>query len=360
MSQSLIQSGPGAREFCQTLAKDVSPEEFQRIIEDFASLKVLVVGDTIFDRYSYLTVQGLTSKNRIISGRYLNEETQCGGALAVFRHVRRFVDNARFVSIVGDDPWVEAALQEEQMSADEDRVIRDPDFTTIVKQRFVEPVSEGKEMSKLFSVNFIDADPPSAATLDRAVERIRGEIAWADVVLVTDFGHGLFQGRVRDLVQDESPFLALNCQTNSNNHGFNIISRQYRRADAFTLDQQELMLSAGHRHLDFREALETLRGQLSAKAGWLTRGPVETIGVHEGGDVSLCPPLEVDVLDTIGAGDAFFSVVALAAVRGVPMNLSTFIGQLAGAQAVKVVGNAAPVSKETLLETGRSLLGEQE
>ncbi len=342
------------------MAKDVSPEEFQRIIEDFSSLKVLVVGDTIFDRYSYLTVQGLTSKNRIISGRYLNEETQGGGALAVFRHVRRFVDNARIVSIVGDDPWVESALQEERMSADEDRVIRDPDFTTIVKQRFVEPVSEGKEMSKLFSVNFIDADPPSAATLDRALERIRGEIAWADVVLVTDFGHGLFQQRVRDLVQDESPFLALNCQTNSNNHGFNIISRQYRRADAFTLDQQELMLSAGHRHLDFREALEELRGQLSAKAGWLTRGPVETIGVHERGNASFCPPLEVDVLDTIGAGDAFFSVVALAAVRGVPMNLATFIGQLAGAQAVKVVGNAAPVSKETLLETGRSLLGEKE
>ncbi len=356
MSQSLIQSGPGAREFCLALSRDLSPRDFEQTVEAFSSLKVLVVGDTIFDRYSYVNVQGLTSKNRIISGRYLNEETQCGGALAVFRHVRQFVREARFVSIVGEDAWVDATLKAERLTGEADRVIRDPEFTTIIKQRFVEPVSEGKEMGKLFSVNFIDSEPPSEATLGRVCECLRGEMAWADVVLVTDFGHGLFQHQVRDLVQDASPFLALNCQTNSNNHGFNIISRQYRRADAFTLDQQELMLSAGHRHLDFRVALEELRGQLSATAGWLTRGPVETIGVHERGDASFCPPLEVDVLDTIGAGDAFFSVVALAAVRGVPMNLATFIGQLAGAQAVRVVGNAAPVSKETLLETGTSLL----
>jgi sugar/nucleoside kinase (ribokinase family) len=62
------------------------------------------------------------------------------------------------------------------------------------------------------------------------------------------------------------------------------------------------------------------------------------------------------VVDTIGAGDAFFSVAALAAARGLPVDLATFLGQLAGAQAVKIVGNASPISKTTLLKSGMSLL----
>jgi len=47
---------------------------------------------------------------------------------------------------------------------------------------------------------------------------------------------------------------------------------------------------------------------------------------------------------------------ALAAARRLPIALSTFLGQLAGGQAVKIVGNERPISKQTLLNSGLSLL----
>ena len=183
---------------------------------------MLVIGDTIFDRYSTVKVQGLTSKNKIISGRFLGEETQCGGALAVFRHVKQFARQVKFMSLVGTEPWAQRQLRA-HVAPGEDCVIRDPRFTTIIKQRFVEPLLEGAEMSKLFSVNFIDAASPGAALQQKVLTAIRREIKQADVVLLLDFGHGLMQPQVRELVQESAPFLALNCQTNSNNHGFNII-----------------------------------------------------------------------------------------------------------------------------------------
>ena len=353
MSKPTIQSDPAITEFCRQL--DAGPGDLVETVESFQDLKVLVVGDTIFDRYAYVSVQGLTSKNRIISGRYLNEETQCGGALAVMRHVLQFCPNTRFISVVGTEEWVEPALSS-VLDATHDCVMREPSFTTIIKQRFVEPMSEGKELSKLFSVNFIDAEPPNEEVLQRLHDRIAEEIAKADVVLVTDFGHGMMQPAIRDLVQDRSPYLCLNCQTNSNNHGFNIISRQYRKAQSFTLDKQELLLSCGHRHVDFAAEIDQLRQFLSAEYGWLTRGPVETIGNRNGDDVSFCPPLEREVIDTIGAGDAFFSVASLAAARQLPANMATFIGQLAGAQAVRIVGNVQSITKDVLLKTGTSLL----
>ena len=285
----------------------------------------------------------------------VNEETQCGGALAVFRHVKQFARQVKFVSLIGAEPWAGRQLRA-HVGSGEDCVIRDAGFTTVIKQRFVEPLLEGAEMSKLFSVNFIDANPPAAAVQQKVCAAIRREIKRADVVLLFDFGHGLMQPLVRELVQDSAKFLALNCQTNSNNHGFNIISRQYQRADAFALDEQEMMLAAGQRQMEHARELGRLKKKLRSQYAWLTRGAVQTIGLRDREAVCLCPPLERDLVDTIGAGDAFFSVAALAAAKRLPVDLATFLGQLAGAQAVKIVGNAAPISKPALLKGGMSLL----
>jgi len=347
-------SGP-VRDFCAALAARYTRRHFVESVESFTGLKVLVIGDTIFDRYSYLKVQGLTSKNKIISGRFLSEETQTGGALAVFRHVKQFARSVKFVSLIGPEPWAQKHLRTHVAPA-EDSVVRDSGFTTIIKQRFVEPLIEDSEMSKLFSVNFVDADPPSPAAQKKVMDAIRREIKRADAVLLLDFGHGLLQSQIRELVQEQSPFLALNCQTNSNNHGFNIISRQYQRADAFSLDEQELMLAVGRRELEHEAELARLKKNLRSRYAWLTRGAVQTMGLRDREAACHCPPLETDVVDTIGAGDAFFSVAALAAARGLPVDLATFLGQLAGAQAVKIVGNANPISKTTLLRGGMSLL----
>ena len=197
--------------FCRALAADVSFEEFCLAVEAFSDLKVLVIGDTIFDRYSYLTVQGLTSKNRIISGRFVSEETQCGGALAVFRHVKQFTTHVKFLSLVGTERWVEPILREQVLPV-EDLIVREAAFTTIIKQRFVEPLSEGKELVKLFAVNYIDADPPLEVVQEKVCAKIEAEVAWPDVVLVLDFGHGLLRTRIRQLVQETAPLLALNCR----------------------------------------------------------------------------------------------------------------------------------------------------
>jgi rfaE bifunctional protein nucleotidyltransferase chain/domain len=346
---------PAVAEFCGQLASRVSPADLADAVASFSSLRILVVGDTIFDKYSFVKVQGLTSKNRIISGRFLEEEAQAGGALAVYRHIRQFSDSVRLVSLLGTEDWLEPTLRL-FLPTQDDATIRDPEFVSIIKQRYVEPVSEGKDLSKLFSINYINAATPTSAVIDRILGRLEAEIKNCDVVVLADFGHGLMQQAVRDFLQDSGVFLALNCQTNSNNHGFNIISRQYRRTDVFSLDEQELLLSCGHRHVDFGAELEKLRVHLQARAGWLTRGAVKTIGADAAGNSAACPPLGDDITDTIGAGDAFFSVMALAAARGLPVELTTFLGQLAGAQAVKIVGNRAPISKAVLLKSGMALL----
>ena len=120
-----------------------------------------------------------------------------------------------------------------------------------------------------------------------------------------DFGHGLMTSKIRELVQEKAPFLSLNCQTNSYNHGYNLINRQYQRADSFSLDETEIKLASGIKKPDFPEELQKLRENLSAKYAWLTRGAVETLGLCTENEFSRCPSLENEVVDPVGAGDAF-------------------------------------------------------
>jgi sugar/nucleoside kinase (ribokinase family) len=199
-------------------------------------------------------------------------------------------------------------------------------------------------------------DSPPGDAVSEILSRIDSTIDEVDLVVVADFGHGLMTDEVRALVQSRSPFLALNCQTNSNNHGFNIINQQYQRCDCFSLDEQEMLLACARRNIDHERELGTLRSRFGSRCAWLTRGAIETIGIDDHNRHSRWPPLEPSATDTIGAGAAFFSVASLAAAAGVPIELSTFLGQLAGAQAVKVVGNSQPVSKQGVLENCISLL----
>ena len=346
---------PSVKEFCRNLATQFPPEKFRRAVEQFSSLKVLVVGDVIFDRYSYVKVQGLTSKNRMLSGRYLARDEQAGGSLAIYRHIAQFTDKVSLAGIVGDDDWTRSQIAR-FLPESSDMLVRSESCTTIIKERFVEPLAEGKEMSKLFSVNFIDDEVSAEQALEELEQKLESVLADFDLVVVADFGHGTLTEKTRHLLQEKSRYLAVNCQTNSNNHGFNIINRQYSRMDCFSLDNQELMLSAARRHIDHVAVLEDLRRSFSADYAWLTRGGIETIGLKEGSSPCTVLPFESSVTDTIGAGDAFYSLAALAARAGLPNELATFLGQLAGAQAVKVVGNSEPVSKATLLKSGMNML----
>ena len=346
---------PEVKRFLSVVAQECQPARFRQIVDGFSKLKVLVIGDIIFDKYSTVEVQGLTSKNRILSGRFVTEEMQAGGALAVYRHLREFTPHVKLVGLAGTEPWLESALGG-FIGPEGDEIVRSPEFITVVKQRFVEPRVEGKELGKLFSVNYLNKCMPGEALQRALVERIAGKIADYDLVLVMDFGHGVMEDLVRDFVQDKAPYLAVNCQTNSNNHGFNIINRRYRRADVFTLDQTELNLAVGRREIDFGQELTALAQHLGSSYAWLTRGAHETLGRNCVKDITACPPLDHSVVDTVGAGDAFCAVACLAAASRVPLNVATFMGQLAGAQAIKIVGNAEPIRKSRLLKGGVSML----
>lgn len=340
--------------YIEDLKKNYNIKDFVKNIEDFSKLKVLVIGDVILDEFVYVNIQGLTTKNPVLAGRYINQEIQAGGALAIFRHIKEFCPNVKIVSLLGTESWTDN-LMSNYVNNNEDLMIRDINFQTIIKRRYVEASSKSKELRKLFALNKMSDNDISSSTEDLLINNISKYINEYDLVVVSDFGHGILSKKIRNYIEENAKFLALNCQTNSNNYGFNIINKKYNRANIFTLDNQEMILACGNKNMEGSIELNNLRKFLNADYGWLTRGAKETIGVSQN-ETIYCPSLEDNLVDAIGAGDAFFSLVSLASKINLPIKLTTFIGQLAGSQAISIVGNATPISKQKLLKSGVSLL----
>ena len=346
---------PEVKSFCESIAEEYEPDRIHSIVDSFSDLKVLVIGDVIFDEYETVQVQGLTSKNRILSGRRLYGDQQAGGALAVYRHALEFCDDVHFVSVVGKESWIEAEIRK-FIKEDKDRIVRCEEFTSVRKLRFVEPYKDGVELNKLFSVNYVNECDISRSAELKILDTVDSMIRDFDLVLVMDFGHGLMTPKIRELVQNEAPFLSLNCQTNSYNHGYNVIDRQYTRADSFSLDESEIKLSCGIKKPDFNKELTKLKNRLGSQYSWLTRGSVETIGIGSDKKESRCPPFEKEVVDPVGAGDAFCTIASLAAAKGLPIDVSTYLAQMAGAQAVRIIGNSEAIKKADLLKAAQTMI----
>lgn len=367
-----------------------SMEDIKKYAEKAENLKVLVVGDVIIDKYTYCVVHGLMSKDTGYSSGLEYSEQYLGGAVAVARHLSSFTENVTLMSIVGNEEDIRLQFLDEIADKMRLKLTYSANFPTIVKHRYLTRNAKREEYRKIFSINNI----PDPMVYEEEVreEFYRGlaeKIDDFDVVFLCDFGHGLIDEKVKDLIQEKANYLVLNCQTNSTNYGMNIITK-YSRADAFTLDQKELKLAYPMDLADEHAALAKLSSHLGC-GGWLTRGAEGAYGIEgqkiseghnvqkcqdryecrnidqsphiceypyvdECEDIYQCPAFTLTVKDTVGAGDAFYSIAGLYAAAGASIELGTFMGNIAGALGANIVGNKEAVEKVNVLKYAGTLL----
>lgn len=343
-------------DFATELLKKYSMEDIVNCSTTLENKKILVIGDVIIDKYVYCSVQGLMSKDTAYSARLFDSEEQLGGSVAIARHIAQFCKNTTLCSVIGNEEKYRKLMETELNSVLKLELIQSPSFPTIVKERYVQKHGKRSEYDKLFVVNNI----PNPVELDsdtnqKLYELIKTIIKEYDAVVVCDFGHGLIDSSLIELIQSEAKFLAVNCQTNSTNRGMNIITK-YTKANVFSLDQAELKLAYPLYGVSEHEALRMLARHMKGN-GWLTRGSNGAYSIdHETEIITECPVFTLSIVDTIGAGDAFFSVASAYSVAGAPVELALFMGNVAGALATNIVGNQKPVDKPSVLKYCSTIL----
>jgi sugar/nucleoside kinase (ribokinase family) len=134
-----------------------------------------------------------------------------------------------------------------------------------------------------------------------------------------------------------------------------VITR-YPRVDYACIDEGETRLAARDRFRPLPELTLDLARRLGCRVFTTTRGKHGSLGWSRDGGFLSTPVLSREVVDTIGAGDAFLSITAPAACAGLPMELLGFLGNAVGALAVRIVGNRESVEPEALRAYVRNLL----
>lgn len=354
LNNALPVLSPDAKEFMETFHTKYSIRDIRDCIEKMCKKKVLIVGDVIIDEYIFCIVQGMMSKDMGYSARYQYTEQYLGGALAVARHIASFSDDVTLMSVIGSEKKIHSRMLGELSDKMRLDLVYSTEFDTIIKSRYVSLNEKREEVQKIFAVNNL---PISMLIDDTALNqfkhRLSEKITDYDVVLVCDFGHGLIDGQVMEILQNNAKFLCVNCQTNSSNLGKNLITK-YIRADVFTLDQHELDLAFPNSRKGEEEALQELSRHFKS-SGWLTAGSKGAVLVEQR-KLKSCPAFTLKVKDTIGAGDAFYALASMTAAVGAPLEIGTFIGNIAGALAANIVGNKESVEKVNVLKYANTLL----
>ncbi len=341
--------------FMEDFKKRHNMEEIISLTDKIKDMKVLVIGDVIIDRYTYCRLQGLMSKDAGYSARVNSDEMHLGGSLAIARHLSSFCDNVTLLSAIGNEIEIQELLDKQIADKINTEFVKSEVFPTIIKHRYLTMDAKREEYRKILAVTNIPEKPRyDRKTWESIVEYLKKNIEEFDVVFLCDFGHGLIKNKIRDIVQEKSKYMILNCQTNSSNHGKNIITK-YHRADRFSLDQAELGMAFPEVSDDDEdEALRMLCKHLNGK-GWLTRGSDGAKSCDDG-VIDSSPAFTLSVKDTIGAGDAFYSISGIYAAAGASMETGLFLGNIAGALGANIVGNRESVEKVDVLKFAGTLL----
>jgi len=339
------------RPFLEECRKKYVAEDVIKSIQGLKKLKVLIVGETIIDEYHYVQGLGKTTKDNIIAVKYLSEETFAGGVLAAANHVAGFCESVDLVTCIGEKSDYAKFILAHLKPNIRTKIFHHVNGETIVKRRFVDPAF----LNKLFEVAYIDEKLPEALEMAIA-DYLQSNLANGnyDVVIVTDYGHGLINKAIADIIGNSDNFLAVNTQANSANSGFNVITK-YPSARYICLDEPELRLACRDKFAEPEVLVKEISQKLDCKAVSITRGHKGCL-TYDRESFYRVPALVDHSIDRMGAGDAFFSITSLCVAGGFGMELVGLIGNAAAALKIQTVGNKESIQPAALFKFIQTLL----
>jgi rfaE bifunctional protein nucleotidyltransferase chain/domain len=343
---------PQVRAHLDRLRASDALTELTALIDKVRDYRVVLVGDAIIDEYQYALPIGKPPKESVIAARLLNVECFAGGVFAAANHVASFCAEVDIITCLGALDGHEDLIRQSLKPNIRLHVVKRPGVSTTIKRRFVDPSC----MRKLFEVCVMDDDPlPSEQQVefDGLIARLAPK---SDVVIVTDFGHGLIASSSIATLIASSRFLAVNAQSNSANMGYNLITK-YPRADYICIDAPEARLAARDRVSPIDDIARGLcKTDIDCAKLIITHGKQGCVTYERGGEVQMLPALARKVVDTVGAGDAFLAVTAPLLAAGGPMGLIGFVGNVVGALKVEIVGHRQSIEKVDLIKGITGLL----
>ncbi len=319
-------------------------------VNRFKDLRVLVVGDTVLDRYVFCDPIDVASEAPIMSLAKLDERSYVGGAAIVARHVAALGAKAFLLTAVGNDDrsaTVEHVLRREGVDA---HLLR-------CRPRLVQKTRYLVDDSKLLKIEDAQHVPLDSIAERRAATVLEEHADDADAVIFCDFGFGMITGGLLAQAMDTLRQRVRTITADVSGPRANLLS--FKDADLLCPTERELRANLNDFDRGLSFVAHGLLAQTEAKHLFVTlqkKGlvmfdrPTQDRSSPEWAGRLLSehlPTFADRSVDCLGGGDALLAAATLSMAAGAGLMHAAYLGNAAAALELLEVGNV-PVRSETL------------
>lgn len=323
-----------------------SNEKLKQIIDKFANLNILVIGDAIIDEYITCEALGMSQEDPTIVVSPLSNNKFIGGAAIVASHAKKLGANVKFISVTGEDANHSFLTNELNKLDVESFIFQDDTRPTTLKQRF-------RANSKtLLRVNHLKQHSISKDLENTILDNISKNIEELDLIIFSDFSYGVLTNslilRIEQLALKNNILMTADSQSSSQ---VGDISR-FSNMTLVTPTEREIRLSLN----DFESGLVVLAQKLSERCNTkyvfttlASEGMMIYNDTNSGMLTDNISALGNVVKDVSGAGDSLLTCSSMSLAVGASIWEAAYLGSLAAAVQVSRVGNI-PIKKEEIIK----------
>jgi D-beta-D-heptose 7-phosphate kinase/D-beta-D-heptose 1-phosphate adenosyltransferase len=311
----------------------------ERLIDDFRSVRLLVLGDLVLDEYVWGQVERISPEAPVPVVHVQSETTVLGGAANAVRNVVALGGSVDCCSVIGDDAAGRRLVKLlEELGVDPGGLVHDPDRPTTRKTRVI------ARAQQIVRFDRETAEPPSPRVGRELLERLVRLVPRADGAIVEDYGKGVLSRRLALAAMKRLSAAKLPVAVDPKSD-----LSPYRGAALLKPNQRETELLSGiaiRSRDDLSRAVARLRRRIGGGAVVVTRGASGMAlfdGDERGVDVATAAR---EVFDVQGAGDTAIAALVLGLRAGGSLFEAAVIANAASGVVVGKIGTATASADE--------------
>lgn len=315
-------------------------------LEKLKLLNVSIFGEIILDKYIFCETVGKSGKEPHLVLKELSEEKYLGGSAAIANNIALFAQNINLISYVGKKNNQINFIKKKLSNKVKSLFIEKKNSPTIEKKRYIDKINN----SKILGVYNINDENLNTNEEKKLLKLVKNNLNRSDLIIVSDYGHGLINPRLAEFISNKKIYFALNAQLNAFNIGYHSLSK-YNNINFLIINEAELRHEIRDKSSSVDVLIEKLNKVLKIDNLVITRGINGAVFYTKKNKRKIqCPAFARNVIDKVGAGDAMLSVMSLLGKVGCDPMVSIFLGSLAAAQNVEKLNNSSILNKNRIIQ----------
>jgi len=330
--------------YINSIRKKFNLSQILQSLEQIKKKRVLVIGETMIDKYITTAAIGKSGKEPMLVLKPKKEIKFLGGAAYIANLCSSFVKEIKIMSFLGKENTEKKFVLGNLNKKIKYNFLLKKNSPTITKLRYLDDYKK----TKILGIYDLNDDLISRGEEKKFYSLLKKNINKFDIIIVSDYGHGIITEKIRKLILKKSNKVFLNTQINSFNRGYHTVFK-YKKVNTLVINEAELRYELRNKHSKIPELAKILSKKISSKKIVVTRGTYGSVLMSKKNNSPIyCPAFDQNNIDTVGAGDTFFGICSLAIGSRSDNKISMIMGAISAGFAIDHIGNKSYYNFQTL------------